>query len=495
MDSIGNSYLSWSVLLVLGVPICIIVLNELIARLPLRLGDYVSVLRFVRDLVLPLLVLLMVLRLVFSIDAESIATNLISTLFWTLLIVTVFRLSLIFLGNGEYEPGDYRSKIPPLFLRLPPYALIGVIAFHVIQNVWALPIQEMATTLGIGSIAIAFALQTTLSNLVSGVLLVANSPFKNGDWITVGDVEGQIVDVSWRYTHIKNWNGDLVIIPNGAISDEYIENHSRPSPNTVVAQNLSFDFTTPPNVVKRMLYDTIGKTPGILQEPGPTVSVAELDNPSITYCIEFWINDYEAKPDILEDCLTRIWYAAQREGIAVPVPSQEVYAQRGAAQTRALPDTTQLREERLRSLPGFAHLPADKVAAIVENSAIKHYAATERITDAGAWETGLSIVTQGAVRLEIDGTDGVPVLLDQVDAGELFGETGLFGRPVSPVSVIADDDCELLLVTHSSFNKVLETDATLTDEVNSLINRRSRPSQQQKQALAASSLPENDGVI
>jgi len=217
---------------VLGVPFCIISLNELAARLRRRDSVYVPALEFTRDVVLPFMVLVIVLRLVFAVSQDNIPTKIISTLFWVIAVIAVFRFSRAFLGTGDFAPTDWRSKVPALFLRLPTYTAAGLIAFHIIQNLWALPVSEMATTLGIGSVAIALALQDTLSNLVSGLLLVANSPFKTGEWIKVGDVEGKVLTVNSRYTHIETWNGDLVVIPNGSISGDSIENFSRPSRNT-----------------------------------------------------------------------------------------------------------------------------------------------------------------------------------------------------------------------------------------------------------------------
>ncbi len=480
MEIAQSNYVGWGVLLVLGVPFCIIVLNELVDRLRAGQSEYGAALRFARDLVLPCLVLVMVLRLVFAVDVHSVPANLVSTLFWVLLIAFIFRATRAVLGNGHYQDTDWRAKTPQLFLRLPPYALIGFIAYHIVQNIWALPVREMATTLGIGSIVIAFALQATLSNLVSGVLLVANSPFKTGDWIKFGDVEGKIIDVNWRYTHIEDWNGDLVVIPNGAISDEAITNHSRPTSNTLVDETLYFSFDVPPNEIKRMLNTTMSKTPGILADPAPAVSLTKLENPVAQYLIEFWIDDYETKPEVLQDCLTRIWYAAQRDDIKIPMQAQKIFAQTASAKTSDRADTLPELEDAFRSLPIFEHMSQKSMDMICETAQIKHYAATERILDPGEQEQGVLIVMDGSVRIHTPGDDDGLDASDSYGIGGLFGETGLFGRAVSPVSAVAEVDCKLLLLPHATFNQVLNQDAKLNDQLNNLINSRTVPKQQKR---------------
>lgn len=473
MELNASSYAGWGVALVLGLPFCIIVLNELIDRIKPGRSEYGAVLRFARDLVLPFLVLVMVLRLIFGVETTNILANLVSTIFWGLLIVFIFRVTRVVLGNGQYEEGDWRAKVPQLFLRLPPYTLIGLVAYHVVQTLWALPVRELVTTLGIGSIVIAFALQATLSNMVSGVLLVANSPFKTGDWINFGDVEGKIIDVTWRYTHIENWNGDLVVIPNGAIADEAIINHSRPTPNTLVEETLVFSYSVPPNEIKRMLEETMTKTPGILADPAPAVSLVKLENPFASYLIEFWINDYETKPDVLQDCLTRVWYAARRYGIEVPMNAQEIHPQRARPKAQSTEAAQIQMTKMLRDLPIFEQISDPLMDLIVQSGQQRKYAATERILDVGETEPGVFLVLEGSVEIEKPPEDAGPSLTDTCHVGSLFGVTGLFARPISPINALAEVDCELLLLPHAVFNQILSKDAKLNDQLNDLINQHS----------------------
>ena len=383
---------SWGVLLVLAVPFAIIVLNELLERTGARRPDLASVLRLARDLVLPTLVLMLVLRVVFGIGTESALANLASTVFWLLLVVLVYRVAAMIIGGGEYDPSDWRARSPRLFLLLVPYSLIGLIVYHVSQNLWALPVREMATTLGIGSVVIAFALQATLSNLVSGLLMIANSPFKTGDWVRVDDIEGQIVGVNWRYTEVVDWQGNLVVFPNGAIADGSIYNFSRPTEATLIPHALQFSIETPPNEIKRLLQATMEKTPRILRDPEPAVFVSDIQNPVVTYTVEFWIEDFGAKDGIKSDFLTRVWYGARRSGIPIPVPLQEFRALRGTAVEVAR--TPGYCRDVLSQLPTFGNLSREVLEDLVEEAAALHFAEGERVLDAGDVEAGAYIVSR-----------------------------------------------------------------------------------------------------
>ena len=473
MDMSVVSSAGWGVLLVLAVPFAIIVLNELLERVGNRRADLASILRLARDLVLPTLVLLLVLRVVFGIGTENALSNMASTVFWLLMVVLVYRVAAMVIGGGEYDPSDWRARSPRLFLLLVPYSLIGLIVYHVSQNLWALPVREMATTLGIGSVVIAFALQATLSNLVSGLLMIANSPFKTGDWVRVDDIEGQIVGVNWRYTEVVDWQGNLVVFPNGAIADGSIYNFSRPQEATLIPHSLQFSVNTPPNDIKRLLMSTMEKTPRILRDPEPAVFVSDIENPIVTYTVEFWIEDYGAKDGIKSDFLTRVWYAARRAEIPIPVPMQEFRALRGEGPRGAA--TATYCRDILVQLPGFGDLSEAGLDDLVSDATSLHFAENERILDIGDIEEGVYIVTDGEVRLNIVSSEtGEVGLLDVVREGGVFGENGLFGRAVSPVNVIAQSDCELILVSHRSFIEVLGREHRLNDEVNALINQRNQ---------------------
>lgn len=472
MSELLNSYVFWAILLVVSVPMMIILLNEVIDRLRRRQSRYLASVTSVRDVLFPMIVLLVLLRLVFTVEQDNLTAKLLSTVFWVSLIIVTYRFSRVVIGSGEHSPDNWRSYVPHMFLRLPPYTIIGVIIFHVIQNLWALPVKELATTLGIGSIVVAFALQDTLSNLVSGLLLVANSPFKTGDWIHVGDIEGKIVAVNWRYTNIETWSGDLVVIPNGSIAGKSIENHSRPRKPTALTQRLEFSFESPPNAIKEMLLETLLRTPGVLEDPAPCASVVEFSDPVMVYEVEFWIQDYANKPEVHDNFMTRLWYATQRHEITLPTPTYELHTGDGNVDGKERVATA---VERIRLLDLFAHfarLPADAKELIGEHSTLKHYGKNERIVEIKAKESGLYLVFSGIVTLSLPDADGEPRIIERLVSRGIFGETGLTGRAISPITATVLEDAKVLVVPHKLMNDVINNNAGFADEISTLISRR-----------------------
>ncbi len=472
MIQLESNYVTWSLGAIVLVPVLLVVLSELIDRCRRQENEYTSILVMLRDLVLPLLVVVVVLRHVFNVSDLNLPTNILSTLFWCTSIVLIYRFTRTFLRKDENQEENWRHYIPQMFLQLPSYTVIGVIVFHIIQDLWSLPLKELATTLGIGSIVIAFALQDTLSNLVSGLLLVANSPFKPGEWVHVGDVEGKIVDVNWRYTSIETWNGDLLVVPNGSMSGESIENHSRPTRNTVITQSLEFAYTNPPNKVKKMLVETMLSTPGILHDPEPTAAVSNINDPKMGYEIEFWIGEYGIKPDVHDDLMTRLWYAARRENVSLAKPMFELHNHQ--APSHVSESLSQI-EERTNLLNQFAHfsrLNSDIRTMIGEQSVIKEFASGETVINYNELLEGIYLVCAGTVHLWLKNDSGEEQLLETLDSRGIFGEGGLSGRARSTIRATVTEDAQILIFSHDLMNDVIDQNSEFASEINSLITRR-----------------------
>lgn len=465
-------YLYWCLGLVICVPLAIVVLNECIDRSRRSDNEYSDVLEMIRDIVLPLLVCVVLLRFVFILSDQNLPAKFLSTAFWLVLIVAVFRVTRRLIGSGIYEDGDWRSIVPHMFLRLPPYTIMGLIVFHVIQNLWSFPVREMATTLGIGSIVIAFALQDTLSNLVSGILLVANSPFKTGDWVHVGDVEGRISAVNWRYTNIENMAGDLIVIPNGSIAGESIENHSRPYKYTAITQKFLLSYNHPPNKIKYLFQEVFNNTPGILSEPSPSVAVTNIDDPSMEYEAEFWIDDYGDKPDIHAQFMLRVWYALQRHGISLPTQQFDIHTYNGRKYQAELQKETDSRKSSLDWLPRFSDLPKATRTALADASVLKSYAENEIVVNQYESETGVNVIIAGTIVLDSVDNSGGAIEQQMLHVGEFFGETGLFGRAISPVTATALDDAEILCIPHDAINDVINRNPRFASEISSVIDQR-----------------------
>ena len=102
--------------------------------------------------------------------------------------------------------------------------------FAIISYVFNLPIEGLLATSGAIAIIVGLALQSTLSDVFSGVVLNFSRPYRPGDWISIdGGTEGRVIEMNWRATHVLTAKRDLAIVPNSTIAKAKIVNASSPT--------------------------------------------------------------------------------------------------------------------------------------------------------------------------------------------------------------------------------------------------------------------------
>ncbi|HEX3344357.1 MAG TPA: mechanosensitive ion channel family protein, partial [Polyangiaceae bacterium] len=134
------------------------------------------------------------------------------------------------------------------------------------------------TALGVGSLAVALALQDTLSNFFSGVYLVVDKPVRPGDFIRVDPTfEGYVESIGWRSTHLRTLANNLVILPNAVLSKSVITNYSLPTANIASSVRVDVAFGVDLDRVEDALADEAKRAldlPGMADVPAPSVTMS-----------------------------------------------------------------------------------------------------------------------------------------------------------------------------------------------------------------------------
>jgi small-conductance mechanosensitive channel len=147
-----------------------------------------------------------------------------TTFVFALLISRI--ISVIMLGYLKIKKGFER---PPRLINMTVSILIYIIALVVILGYFQIDITPLIAGVGLGALAIGLALQSTLSNFFAGMHLVSDRPIDVGDYIEIDDnTKGTVEDIGWRSTRIRTLADNLLIIPNGKLSESNITNFSKP---------------------------------------------------------------------------------------------------------------------------------------------------------------------------------------------------------------------------------------------------------------------------
>ena len=201
---------------------------------------------------------------------------------------------------GWFVVGVMRAVI--VFQRSPREAklvqdlLAGVIylaaLFAIVSYVLDLPIQGLLATSGVVAIILGLALQSTLGDVFSGIVLSFSRPYRPGDWISVeGGTDGRVIEMNWRATSILTARRDLAIVPNSTIAKSKIVNVSSPSGLHGTTVTVQLDAKTPPSRCSEILEHAIRNCRLIVATPAPTITVKAINATYIEFEIAFFVEE------------------------------------------------------------------------------------------------------------------------------------------------------------------------------------------------------------
>ena len=233
-------------------------------------------------------------------------------------------------------PHMVRDRTMQNLLREVAYYAVWLIGLLVALDALGLNPQTFVTGLGLTGVAVGFALKDILSNLVSGILLQALRPFELGDEIVVGPTEGRVEAIELRATHIRDYDGRLVLVPNGEVFTSRVTNNTA-SPvrrgSVELYTSYSIDFTRAMSVAR----EAAQATKGVAATPPASARLRELSGGNAIMQVRFW-TDSRRSDFVGTSCAVRIAVvlALRDAGIALPEPHLRLLTPRNVDAWRAV---------------------------------------------------------------------------------------------------------------------------------------------------------------
>ncbi|BCS98709.1 mechanosensitive ion channel protein [Desulfoluna limicola] len=202
---------------------------------------------------------------------------------------------------------------------------VGVLAFVVIAALGQLGVQTASfiAVLGAAGLAIGLALQGSLANFASGVLMVIFTPFKVGDFVEAGGGVGTVEEIGIFSTMIKSVDNKKIIIPNAQVTGGVIINHTAEKIRRVdLVAGVSYGDNL--DLVKKTLEEVMAAEPRVLQTPAPKIAVSELGDSSVNFVVRPWVNTHEYW-DVRFALQEAIKKAFDAKGISIPFPQRDLH--------------------------------------------------------------------------------------------------------------------------------------------------------------------------
>lgn len=235
-----------------------------------------------------------------------------------LLTVLLRRLLVRALDRGDADRNV--GRLTGRFLSVVLISLGLVLAL----NELGVRVGPLVGALGVGGVALAFALQDVLKNFVAGVLLQVRRPFRTGDQIRSGEFEGRVDDVNLRTVELTTYDGLTVYLPNSKVLQEPIVNYTR-TPHSRTSLTVGVAYDTDLVRAREVLLVACTDTEG-LEGPPAEVWVEEFADSSVNLAVRFWHPaDIASRWRVRSDVALSIKAALDQEGITIPFPQRTLW--------------------------------------------------------------------------------------------------------------------------------------------------------------------------
>ncbi len=207
--------------------------------------------------------------------------------------------------------------------------IVYCIGLLVILQSQGISITPMLTALGVGGLAVALALQNTLSNLFAGLQIISSGKFNPGDFVKLSSGEdGFIEDINWRSTTIKGESDHIIIVPNSRLADMTVINYYLPGQELsfLIEVGVSFDndLDHVEKVTKEVVKETLESTEGAIKDFEPVIRFYAFGENRINLRAILRVTEYSYQFPVRHEFIKRLHQRYLKEGIKIPIPMQTV---------------------------------------------------------------------------------------------------------------------------------------------------------------------------
>jgi len=216
-------------------------------------------------------------------------------------------------------PADARS----LLLRFLKY-LVLVVALLTVSDQLGIDVTSLVAGLGIAGLALSFAAQDTIANIISGVAILIDHPFKQGDWISFGDMHASVSEIRLRTTVLTTFDNETVVVPNKDLAQQHVVNYTL-TPRIRVRVPVGIAYKEDIEAARKVMLSVVKDDTRILADPEPLVLVSSLGDSSVNLELRFWTEDSIMKFSLMWEYTEKCKYALDEADIQIPFPHLQLF--------------------------------------------------------------------------------------------------------------------------------------------------------------------------
>lgn len=373
------------------------------------------------------------------------------------------------------------APVPKLLSQISGLLIFGVALSACAGIVFDQDLTVLWAASGVAGLVLGMALRELLQDVFAGIALNIDRAIRIGEYIQIhrsGDVKitGQVLEISWRTTRVKDFMGDLVIFPNSKFSAFTITNFSQPEGNSFRTVSVTLDSRVPLIRATRILQAAaLEAMTGLAgpATPSPWVEVKAIRLEGVEYAIYFkaeWAHLGNASPAILQKVLLHLGYAGlepahnRADGLRLAGPSGD-HALAGTPDPSALYPTPEKLAALLRAVRLFRTLDEGDLRLLAEGAVFREEPANTVIVQAGESATALLLVLEGLLGVEAGRRNGRSSHPDQMRPGDLFDAPAVLQGEAYAYTVRARTPVLLCEIDHRVLQRLLAGSADAFERI------------------------------
>ncbi|HEX5143036.1 MAG TPA: mechanosensitive ion channel family protein [Mycobacterium sp.] len=453
-STLDSAWFYWAVSVAVGLPVLLVALGELHHWLLRRNSSLARPVAITRTYLLPLTALLILMVEARDVPWHDTRVRLIATAVG--LVILVIALAGLRATVFQAAPeGSWRQRVPSIFIDVVRFALIAVGLALIFSWVWGARIGGLFTALGISSIVLGLILQNSVGQIISGLLMLFEQPFRLGDWLETPTAKGRVVEVNWRAVHIETGKG-LQITPNSVLAIASFTNLSRPGGTHIIALDTEFATADPPDLVCAVLVRVAQGLPYLPVDAVPTAHPTG----GAGYRTSIPVRGPADESATRATYLRWLWYAARRAGLHLDDSEDEF-------------SSPERRREALAVVAHTLKLTPDDQEALVDRVRVLRYGAGEPVQRIGSVPESMKFVIRGQVQLVHDETADDELAIRVLETGEFVGASTLTREPLV-TGAVAVNEVTVLDVGRALLEELVGNKPELLREIGREIEYRRR---------------------
>jgi MscS family membrane protein len=250
----------------------------------------------------------------------------LAVLVWSAAAFRIGTVLLESLSRHERASAIIQPRTLPVFEILIRVVVIGAAVYFTFLA-WSIDVTAWLASAGIIGIAVGFAAKDTLANFFAGMFILAEAPYKVGDWIVLDDhLRGRVTRIGVRSTRILTGDDIEVTVPNSVIGGSRIVNEvGGPSTRQRIRIKVSCAYGSDLARVRESLARCARDAPDVCAEPPPEVRLIELGDSGLLFELRVWLDDPARRDPLIDLLNSRVYEEFARNEIEIPYPKRDVY--------------------------------------------------------------------------------------------------------------------------------------------------------------------------